>query len=96
MTVSHILTVTRSANTMVVFNNSEEDDTLTLTSEDIEERPRTRWTRSRYVIVLSLAGCLLTSMAVVTTMAVYLTSDSDTPSDAQDKEGECRLRVLVP
>ena len=72
---------------MVVFNNSEGDDMLALTTDDIEERPGTTWwTRSRYVTVLSVAGCLLTSLAVVTTVSVYLTS----PSDSQD-QGECRF-----
>ena len=51
---------------MLVFENSEGDDKLTLTTDDIEERPVTTWwTRSRYVTVLSVAGCLLTSLAVV-------------------------------
>ena len=81
ITVSHILAVTRSVNTMVHFENREGDDMLTLTTDDIEERPGTKWwTRSRYATVLSVAGCLLT---VVTTVSVYLTS-------LQDK-GECRF-----
>ena len=66
---------------MVVFDNSEEDDTLTLTTADIEERPVT--TRSRYATVLSVAGCLVTSLAVVTTVSVYLTLNATTV------QGEC-------
>ena len=57
---------------MVVFENSDGDDTLTLTTDDIEERSGTTWwTRSRYVTVLSVAGCfILTSLAVITTVSV--------------------------
>ena len=66
---------------MVVFDNSKRDDRLTLTTDDIEERQVTTWwTRSRYVTVLSVAGCLLTSLAVVTTvsLSVYSTLDTET------------------
>ena len=75
---------------MVVFKNSEGDDTLTLTTDDIEERlVTTRRTRSRYVTVLSVAGCLLTSLAVVTsTVSVYWTLNTETLD--KDK-GECQL-----
>ena len=52
-------------NTMVVYKNREGDD--------IEERSVTTWwTRSRYVTFLSVAVCLLTSLAVVTTLLVTL------------------------
>ena len=85
---------------MVVFKSSEGDDTLTLSTENIEERPVTTWwTRSRYVTVLSVAGCLLTSLAVVTTVSLYWTlntGDAVNPhlpsaSDSRD-QGE-RLSV---
>ncbi len=80
---------------MVVFKNSEGDDTLTLTTDDIEERPVTTWwTRSRYVTVLSVAGCLLTSLAVVTTLSVYFTSHTETldehgKQNVGKDQGEC-------
>ena len=68
---------------MVHFKNSKGDDTLALTTKDIEESPVTTWwTRSRYVTVLSVAGCLVTSLAVVTTVSVYWTSDNE-------DQGEC-------
>ena len=64
---------------MVVFESSQGYDALTLTTDDIEERPvlTTWWTRSRYVAVLSVAGCLLTSLAVVTTVSVYWTLNTE-------------------
>ena len=62
---------------MVVFEKSEGDDTLTLTIENIEERPATTWwIRSRYV--LSLVGWLLTSLAVITALLVYWTLNTET------------------
>ena len=71
--IKHVLAVTRSVNTMVHFENREGDDMVTLATGNIEERPVTTWwTRSRYVAV---AGCLVTSLAVVTTVSVYLTSN---------------------
>ena len=80
---------------MVVFENREGDDTLALTTEDIEERPVTGWwTRSRYVTVLSVAGCLVTSLAVVTTIAVYSTSATVYSTSAtEDHQGELYIKV---
>ena len=83
---------------MVVFKNSEteRDDTMTLTTDNIEERPVTTWwTRSRYVTVLSVAGCLLTSLAVVATAEVYLTLNTET-IDGQIKQdqGECQFAIV--
>ena len=77
---------------MVVFENREVNDRLILTTDDIEERPVTIGrTRSRYVTVLSVAGCLLTSLTIVTTVSVYWTLDTE----ALDKElGESQF-VLV-
>ena len=77
---------------MVVFENSEDIDKLTLSTQDIEERPVTTGrTRSRYVTVLSVAGCLLTSLTIVTTVSVYWTLDTE----SLDKEqGESQF-VLV-
>ena len=64
---------------MVVFKNSAGYDMLSLTTDDIEERlVTTWWTRSRYVTVLSVAGCLLTSLAAVTTVSVYSTLNTET------------------
>ena len=88
---------------MVGFKNSEGDDTLTLTPED--GPVTTWWTRSRYVAVLSVAGCLLTSLAVVTTVSVYLTLDTEklnqdavnphipSPSDSRD-QSKCQSREV--
>ena len=82
---------------MVVFENSEDNDKLTFTTEDIEERPVTTGrTRSRYVTVLSVAGCLLTSLVVVTTVSVYVTSHTGTLNDqvdqnAEKEQSECRF-----
>ena len=80
---------------MVVFENSEGDDTLALTTEDIEERPVSGWwTRSRCVTVLSFAGCLVTSLAVVTTIAVYSTSATVySTSHTEDHQGELYITV---
>ena len=88
--IKHVLAVTRSVNTMVVFENCEGDDTLALTTEDIEERPVTTWwTRSRFVTVLSVASCLLTSLAV------YFTSQTGTLNNqVKQKQGQCQY-VLI-
>ena len=85
---------------MVVFDNCEGDDRLTLTTDDIEERPVTTWwTRSRYVTVLSVAGCLLTSLAVVTTVSLYWTLNNETidkhaKQNVNKDQGECHY-ILV-
>ena len=65
---------------MVVFKNNDDNDRLILTTGDFEARPATTlWTRSRYVTVLSVSGCLLTSLlAVVTTVSVYSTWNNST------------------
>ena len=60
---------------------------------------------SRYVAVLSVAGCLLTSLAVLTALSVYLASHTETlkqnavnphlrsPSDSKE-QGECHFVSL--
>ena len=55
-----------------------------LETTDTEERPvTTMWcTRSRFVTILSVAGCLLTPLAIVTTVSVYLTLENE-------DQGEC-------
>ena len=74
---------------MVGFKNSEGNDTLILTTEHIEERSATTWwSRSRYVTVLSVAGCLLTSLAVVTTVSVYWTLNNETVKQNTDSQDQ--------
>ena len=82
---------------MVVFKNIEGDDTLTLITDEIEERLATNWgARSRYVTALSVAGCLLTSLAVVTTVSVYWTLNTETLKESTDSQdqGECQFVSL--
>ena len=91
MSVFGIWGDTCSVNTMVHFENSDGDDTLTIAPEEIGigERPVTAWwTISRYVTVLSVAGCLLTSLTVAITVSVYVTSHTGTLNDQVDQNAE--------
>ena len=56
---------------MVIYEIIGGEDTLSLTTEDIKEKPVAK--RSGYVRVLTVAVCLLTSHAVVA-LSVYLSS----------------------
>ena len=62
---------------MVGFQNTDGDDTVTLTNEDIEDRPRRGWMRSRSVITLAVSVCVVTLLAVVT-ITVYVSSTNIT------------------